>query len=143
MGREIIVIESYRATVSAVDHGSPASRFSLNCYSADLEQRGIKYRYEVFLDAPRNSYSLIYWLQGSGSLDRRIIAVLNMEPEQLDRAYLLLSTEKPVRIRIEHDGGNLLDEDQNDGYRRVSEAKIYTGLEPVGEGEDAVEVFPE
>ncbi|MEM1276688.1 MAG: hypothetical protein AAGH74_09185 [Pseudomonadota bacterium] len=144
MAREIFTIDTYRATITPVMQGSESDDFTMWCYSEILEKRGIRHRYEVFIDSTNPSYSLIYLLPGSGSTDRRIIIVLNLSARQIDRTYNLLSTEKPVRMRIDHDGGSLLDEtEEGIGYNRISELRIYTGTEPVGEAEGESRVFPE
>ncbi|MEM9045643.1 MAG: hypothetical protein AAGC81_13205 [Pseudomonadota bacterium] len=143
MGREIFTIDTYRATITPVVRGRASNDFTMWCYSEILEKRGIRHRYEVFIDPTNPGGSLIYWRPTSGSFERRIIVVLNMTAEQIDRTYNLLSTEKPVRMRIEHEGGVLLDETDSSDWDRINDLKIYTGSEPVGEAEDDREVLPE
>ena len=143
MGREIFTIQTYRATINPVVRGRSSNDFTMWCYSEVLEKRGIRHRYEVFIDPTNPGGSLIYWLAASGNLDRRIMIVLNMTPEQIDRTYNLLSTEKPVRMRVEHEGGILLDETDSTAWDRINDLKIYTGTEPVGEAEEDREVLRE
>ena len=144
MGRAIFTVDTYEATVKTVDIGSSGHDFSLWCFSDVLSERGIRYQYQAFMSAPGGSRnSLIYQRKTSGQFERRLISVLNMSDAQIDRIYRLVSTEHPVRIRIDYDGQDLLSTDSFSNFRSVSKAQIFTGREPAGEGEGRTLEFPE
>ncbi|MEM9060659.1 MAG: hypothetical protein AAGD13_09370 [Pseudomonadota bacterium] len=145
MGRAIFTVDSYEATVYAVKSGRGDREFAMWCYSDILEIRGFRYRYQVFLDAPNSagSGSLIYQRRARGQVDRTIFGVVNLSGAQIDRIYRLVSTEHPVRIRMDYDGNDLLSGDDFSAFRNVSDAQVFTGREPAGEGEGRTLEFPE
>ncbi len=144
MGRAIFTVDTYEATVKTVDLRASGQDFALWCFSDILNERGIRFQYQAFLSAPADrKNSLIYQRKTSGQFDRRVICVLNMSDVQIDRIYRLVSTEHPVRMRIDYEGQDLLGTDSFSNFREVSKAQVFTGREPAGEGEGRTLEFPE